>query len=143
MFRLADGSGCRHQQILTHFGEAMAACGASCDNCGGWNVMAAAPKSVKVPRGRMVRPESIEIPDETAPVGEDEALFMALKSLRKRIADQKGLPAYLVFGDTALKQMAAFKPTTEPAFLAISGVGPKKLLQYGDEFLELIRRMAD
>ena len=146
MYRLADGSGCRHQQILTHFGERMENCMASCDNCGGWNVMAAAPKSIKLPKAKRIRPESIEIsgmPEEAPPVGEDEALFMALKSLRKHIADEKGLPAYLVFGDTALKQMASFKPVTEPEFLAISGVGPKKLVQYGDEFLKLIRRMAD
>ncbi len=146
MYRLADGSGCRHQQILMHFGERMATCGTSCDSCGGWNVMATAPKSIKLPKAKRIRPESIEIPgmpEEAAPMGEDETLFMALKALRKRIADEKGLPAYLVFGDTALKQMAAFKPVTEPEFLAISGVGPKKLVQYGDEFLELIRRMAD
>ena len=143
MYRLADGSGCRHQHILTHFGERMTACEASCDNCGGWNVMAAAPKSISLPKAKRIHPESIELPEEAAPMGEDEALFMALKSLRKRIADEKGLPAYLVFGDTALKQMAALKPITEPEFLAISGVGPKKLVQYGDEFLALIRRMAD
>jgi ATP-dependent DNA helicase RecQ len=146
MYRLADGSTCRHQQILTHFGERMEVCGKSCDICSGWNVMAAAPKSIRLPKARMIRPESIEIsgmPEEASPVGEDEALFMALKTLRKRIADEKGLPAYLVFGDTALKQMTAFKPMSEPEFLAISGVGPKKLVQYGDEFLKLIRRMAN
>ncbi|MBL0311856.1 MAG: ATP-dependent DNA helicase RecQ [Holophagaceae bacterium] len=143
MYRLADGAGCRHQQILTHFGEQMATCGSSCDNCGGWNVMAAAPKSIRLPKSKKIRPESFEMPDEAAPMGEDEALFLSLKSLRKRIADEKGLPAYLVFGDTALKQMAALKPMSEPEFLAISGVGPKKLVQYGDEFLKLIRRMAD
>ena len=143
MYRLADGSGCRHQQILTHFGELMAACGASCDNCGGWNIMAAAPKSIRLPKAKMVRPESMEIPEEAAPASEDEALFLALKTLRKRIADEKGLPAYLVFGDTALKQMTAIKPVTEAEFLAISGVGPKKLTQYGDQFLKLIQRMAD
>ena len=143
MYRLADGSSCRHQQILTHFGERMAACGASCDICGGWNVMAAAPKTIRLPKAKRIRPESIEIPEEALPAGEDEALFMALKTLRKRIADQKGLPAYLVFGDTALKQMTALKPISEAEFLAISGVGPKKLMQYGDEFLQLIRRLAD
>ncbi len=143
MYRLADGSGCRHQHILTHFGEIMEACKWSCDHCGGWNVMAQAPKSIKLPKAKKIRPDSIELPEEATPVSQDEALFLALKSLRKRIADEKGLPAYLVFGDTALKQMTALKPITETDFLAISGVGPKKLVQYGDPFLELIRRMAD
>ncbi len=143
MFRLADESGCRHQRILAHFGERMSACGASCDACGGWNVMATAPKSIRLPKSKKIRPESIELSEESAPMGEDETLFMELKILRKRIADEKGLPAYLVFGDTALKQMAQFRPTTEAEFLAISGVGPKKLMQHGQAFLALLRRMAD
>ncbi|MDE3244914.1 MAG: ATP-dependent DNA helicase RecQ [Acidobacteriota bacterium] len=143
MYRLSDGPGCRHQQILAHFGEGMEACKTSCDHCGGWNVLALAPKSIRLPKAKKIRPDSIELPEEMAPVDQDEALFLALKALRKRIADEKGLPAYLVFGDTALKQMTALKPITGADFLAISGVGPKKLVQYGDPFLELIRRMAD
>ncbi len=143
MFRLADESGCRHQRILWHFGERMPACGASCDICGGWNVMATAPKSIRLPKAKKLRVESIELPEDAEPVGEGEAFFMELKALRKRLADDKGLPAYLVFSDTALKQMAAYKPATEPEFLAISGVGPKKLAQYGEPFLALIRKLAD
>ncbi len=146
MFRLADESGCRHQRILAHFGERMPLCGASCDACGGWDALAAAPKSIRLPKARKLRVEAIELPDDAAdapPIGEDETFFLELKSLRKRLADEKGLPAYLVFSDTALKQMAALKPRSGTEFLAISGVGPKKLQQYGEPFLALIRKLAD
>jgi len=55
--------------------------------------------------------------------------------LRKRLADEKGLPAYIVFSDAVLLQMAALRPSTEDELLQISGVGPKKLAQYGGIFL--------
>ncbi len=142
MFRWAYNPGCRHQRLIAHFGERMAACGASCDLCGGWDLLAQAPKALRIPKSKAPRPTSIDLDERPEPTG-GEALFLALKALRKRLADEKGVPAYVIFGDTALKQMAAFQPRTEAELLAISGVGPKKLAQYGDEFLALIRRMGD
>ncbi|MBK8727350.1 MAG: ATP-dependent DNA helicase RecQ [Holophagaceae bacterium] len=142
MFRWADNPGCRHQRLIAHFGERMAACGASCDLCGGWDLLALAPKALRIPKSKAPRPTSIELDDAPELTG-GEALFRELKALRKRLADEKGVPAYVIFGDTALKQMAAFQPRTEAELLAISGVGPKKLAQYGDDFLTLIRQMAD
>jgi ATP-dependent DNA helicase RecQ len=142
MFRWADSPGCRHARLIAHFGERMGPCGASCDLCGGWDLLALAPKTLRIPKSKAPRPAAIELEDAPEPtVG--EALFVALKALRKRLADEKGVPAYVIFGDTALKQMAAFQPRTEAELLAISGVGPKKLAQYGKEFLDLIRRMGD
>ncbi len=146
MFRWADTAGCRHQRLVAHFGERMAACGASCDACGRWDLLAAAPKVLRVPKSKAPRPGSLSLRDDSAEApaaSADEALFLALRALRKRLADEKGVPAYVIFGDTALKQMAAFQPRTEAELLAISGVGPKKLAQYGEAFLDLIRRMAD
>jgi ATP-dependent DNA helicase RecQ len=64
---------------------------------------------------------------------------LELKTLRKRLADGRGLPAYLVFSDATLQQMAQFRPATEAEFLALSGVGPKKLQRYGQAFLDLLR----
>ncbi|MCX6548606.1 MAG: ATP-dependent DNA helicase [Acidobacteria bacterium] len=55
-------------------------------------------------------------------------------------AAPSGVPAYVIFSDATLQQMAQAQPTTEEAFLAISGVGPKKLLQYGEVFLGLLRQ---
>ena len=69
----------------------------------------------------------------------DEALFEALRALRKRLAAEQGVPPYVVFGDATLVQMAAVQPRDEGALLAISGVGDTKLQRYGDAFLDLIR----
>jgi ATP-dependent DNA helicase RecQ len=65
----------------------------------------------------------------------DEALFEQLRRLRKRLADEKNLPAYIVFSDVALRQMARFYPASDEDFTRISGVGDKKLQEYGVAFL--------
>jgi ATP-dependent DNA helicase RecQ len=76
---------------------------------------------------------------ERIPLDDEEALFLALKALRRRLADERNLPAYLVFSDATLQHMARFRPTTAQHLLGISGVGPKKLETYGEVFLELLR----
>jgi ATP-dependent DNA helicase RecQ len=68
----------------------------------------------------------------------DESLFQRLRSLRKRLADEKGVPPYVVFSDVALRQMARYYPETPDAFTRISGVGEVKLRDFGDEFLRAI-----
>ena len=70
--------------------------------------------------------------------GVDEGLFDMLRQARRKIADKNGVPAYLVFSDAALRDMARKKPTTREEFLEVSGVGAKKLKQYGQTFLEII-----
>jgi ATP-dependent DNA helicase RecQ len=76
---------------------------------------------------------------ETAPpLPADEALFEQLRALRKRLADVQGVPPYVVFSDATLRDMAARRPCSDEAFLAISGVGARKLAQYGPAFLELV-----
>jgi ATP-dependent DNA helicase RecQ len=69
----------------------------------------------------------------------DKELFEALRGLRKRLADEEGKPPYIVFADTALKEMATRFPTDPESFFHISGVGEKKLQKYGDIFLKAIR----
>jgi ATP-dependent DNA helicase RecQ len=69
----------------------------------------------------------------------DEALFEALRALRKRLADEQGVPPYIIFGDATLVEMARERPGTPTALLAISGVGQKKLERYGEDFLAAIR----
>ncbi|HZL64852.1 MAG TPA: DNA helicase RecQ [Thermoleophilia bacterium] len=68
----------------------------------------------------------------------DEPLFERLRALRKRLADEQRVPAYVVFSDATLAEMAARKPATEEALLEVSGVGQSKLQRYGDAFLEVI-----
>ena len=65
----------------------------------------------------------------------DEALFDRLRELRKRLADQLNVPAYIVFSDVALRQMARTYPATQNEFARISGVGEKKLHEFGAAFL--------
>ncbi len=65
----------------------------------------------------------------------DEPLFERLRQLRKRLADERDVPAYIVFSDVALRQMARGYPTDERGFARISGVGQKKLEEFGAVFL--------
>ncbi len=64
----------------------------------------------------------------------DETLFDRLRKLRKRIADERGVPAYVIFGDTTLRQMAREYPESPVALRAVSGIGEKKLAEFGGPF---------
>ena len=78
---------------------------------------------------------------KTAPAGElahDEVLFNRLRQLRKVLADERDIPAYVVFSDVALRQMARDYPTNEREFLQISGVGNRKLQEFGAIFMTAI-----
>ena len=77
------------------------------------------------------KPESRRVGD----IACDEALFDRLRELRKRLADQLNVPAYIVFSDVALRQMARLYPATQGEFARISGVGEKKLKEFGAAFL--------
>jgi ATP-dependent DNA helicase RecQ len=86
---------------------------------------------------RLTRP--VSAPESAAPragqISCDEALFERLRQLRKRLADERDVPAYIVFSDVALRQMARDYPASEHEFARISGVGEKKLREFGDVFL--------
>ncbi len=59
------------------------------------------------------------------------------------MADEKGVPPFVVFGDLALRQMALYLPQSEENFSRISGVGEEKLKQYGKIFTEVIQTYAE
>ncbi len=85
----------------------------------------------------LTKPVSAPEP-KTHRVGEiscDEALFERLRQLRKQLADERDVPAYIVFSDVALRQMARDYPNNEREFARISGVGEKKLREFGAVFL--------
>ena len=65
----------------------------------------------------------------------DEALFENLRRLRKQLADERGVPPYIVFSDVSLRQMARFYPENETEFSRINGVGDKKRREFGAAFL--------
>ena len=70
--------------------------------------------------------------------GVDRDLFETLRELRKSIASENSVPAYVVFHDPALRDMARQRPSTPAAMANISGVGEKKLKAYGERFVEAI-----
>lgn len=70
---------------------------------------------------------------------EDQKLWNALRACRKRLAEEHGVPPYVIFHDATLREMLEFRPTTESELLSITGVGQSKLERFGDEFLEVIR----
>jgi len=65
-------------------------------------------------------------------------LFEQLRSLRKELADEAGVPSFVIFGDVALQEMAYYFPPDESAFMNITGVGAKKLEKFGAIFLKTI-----
>lgn len=74
---------------------------------------------------------------------EAEELYELLQALRKRLADEQGVPPYVIFSNASLRLMAQQQPQTRGQFLQISGVGDRKLSQYGDVFLDEIRAFRE
>jgi ATP-dependent DNA helicase RecQ len=139
LYNLLESGGCRHQAILRHFDEDMAPCGASCDVC---TCVSAAHLAAEAIGGEASGPgrrrSTHRSPASDPPPPGDEALFQALRALRKRLADAQRTPAYIVFSDKVLMEMAARRPTTPQALLDVPGVGPAKLERYGRAFLEVL-----
>ena len=81
---------------------------------------------------------------EVAKLSEGDAgLFAALKDLRLSIARERGVPAYVVFQDRALSDMARRKPRNETEFAEVFGVGKARLRDFSAPFLDLIAEYAD
>jgi len=69
----------------------------------------------------------------------DQGLWNALRSCRKRLAEEQGVPPYVIFHDATLREMLEFRPLTPEQLRSITGVGDSKLKRFGDEFLAVIR----
>lgn len=76
-------------------------------------------------------------------IAEDNELFIILKDLRKEIAENEGVPPYIVFGDNTLKEMSLRMPINKEQLLDISGVGEKKIDKYGDEFINTVKEYIE
>jgi len=152
MYRFAEGQGCRHALLVRHFDERISPCGASCDRCA---PRPSTPPAVASP-GFVRRPsQPLAMPLASSPTplprsrrdgggppvprSGDADLFERLRALRRRIAEARGVPAYLVFHDSTLSQIAAARPADETDLLAIPGVGPRKLAAFGAAVLEVVR----
>jgi ATP-dependent DNA helicase RecQ len=75
------------------------------------------------------------------PVG--DPLFEALRTLRRTLAEEAGVPPYVIFHDSTLREMATDRPATPSALALISGVGTRKLEAYGDAFLSVLRQVRE
>jgi ATP-dependent DNA helicase RecQ len=82
------------------------------------------------------RAAAVALPDGAEP------LFDALRTLRRRLADEQQVPPYVVFHDATLRTIAATRPDTAAALLAIPGIGAAKADRYGEPVLELVRSHA-
>jgi ATP-dependent DNA helicase RecQ len=100
----------------------------------GWNAI----RGRETPR--LLRPAERPIKRAAADSwdGVDRGLFDALRVLRREVAREKHVPAYIIFGDAALRDMARRRPTTVDGFLDVSGVGQTKARQYGERFVAAI-----
>jgi ATP-dependent DNA helicase RecQ len=138
MFRLAERGGCRHQAVVGYFDEAIEACGDACDTCRGVTIgdLVAGHSRAGDGERRTSREGGRGIAASVADADYDPELFERLRALRKRLADGEGVPAYIVFSDATLRNMAARRPKDRFEMLDVSGVGPAKLERYGDAFLE-------
>ena len=100
-------------------------------------------EAVQATKGRK---RKATVPTKELPLGlpntESGELFEALRTLRKRLADQEALPAYIVLSDKVLHLLSTSRPTTIEDFGNISGIGEYKKKKYGKEFVDLIRKYS-
>lgn len=75
----------------------------------------------------------------TMQVANDDPLFDQLRALRMKLAQEAGVPPFVVFSDKTLRDMAARMPVTNDDFLEVNGVGLAKLERYGEAFMEEIK----
>lgn len=73
---------------------------------------------------------------------EDEPLWESLRSHRKRLSEEQGIPPYMVFSDATLKHMLEIRPSRLEEMAAVSGVGEHKLEKYGEGFLRILQAHA-
>jgi len=87
-------------------------------------------KPLAVPKARRVRREG--------EIACDDILFDRLRTLRKQLADERGVPAYVIFGDATLRQMARDYPTSAEAMHGVFGMGEKKHAEFAATFAEVV-----
>ena len=114
---------------------------------GEYNVLRLTPVGWQVLRGestpQLLKPAKQESRRESRATvesweGVDRALFELLRSYRRRQAEERGVPPYVVFSDATLRDLARRRPTNHDELLAIHGIGAKKSAEYGDELLDEI-----
>ena len=132
---------CRRGFVLRYFGDNAARTNcAGCDNCLGTRVEVREPTRGKSRQPRQKQPARAPgVADDIALDPADSALLERLRGLRRSIAREDEVPAYVVFSDRTLAELALRRPLTTAALAKIRGVGPMKLERYGERFLAVIR----
>lgn len=91
-------------------------------------------KDVLVGKEKVMRKEAVQI----KVISKEDPLFEELRNVRRMIAEKEKVPPFVIFSDTALKDMCVKLPMSRPEFLQVSGVGEHKLDKYGEEFIVAI-----
>ena len=147
--RYAYTKACRRAFVLRYFGDpaARARCD-GCDNCLGIarSREPAARGKVKPARRNDRRAASpkrsvtaVSEADDTTLTDSEQRLLLALRDKRREIARNDAVPAYIVFSDRTLAEMALRRPASLEAMKSVRGVGEMKLARYGEQFLAVIR----
>ncbi|HET9960109.1 MAG TPA: ATP-dependent DNA helicase RecQ, partial [Polyangiaceae bacterium] len=136
-FRLVEAGGCRHQNIVGYFHEQLDPCGTACDRCTNLKARSIAERR-PTKASRSTEPRPTETLSSTE-IGVDVDLLARLKQERRRIAEELRVPAYVVFTDATLLEMAQRRPQSEAELLSVNGVGLRKLDRYGSQFLSILR----
>ncbi|MBN9494889.1 ATP-dependent DNA helicase RecQ, partial [bacterium] len=119
MQRYAESATCLRARILSYFGDTSVA--ASCGNCGPC----------------MAPPSTHTAADEG-----QERVFQELRALRRQMADDAGVPPYVIFSDATLREMARRLPRNRTEMFRVTGVGQVKFERYGEAFLGITRKYA-
>ena len=133
---------CRRQFLLQYFDEVATEknCG-NCDRCVNPKAINMVDVAIsKTTNKKTPRVSTLSRPTTKGTEAYDPVLFEELRTLRKHLSDKLKVPAYIVFGDKTLQEMAIYFPQTRDAFLTLNGVGAQKLTKFGDQFLTVIRR---
>jgi hypothetical protein len=126
MVNYSETAACKRQFVLRYFGEIWDQ--NTCDACISCKPDLALSAAIKEQRA--------------VSVDYDTTLFELLRGVRKQLAQDLSVPPFVIFHDTALRQMSASLPQTSERFLEISGVGQGKLQRFGEPFMEAIRAYA-
>ena len=110
----------------------------------GWRVLRGEEKVMMIQTELLRTTSHVQKPKEEETIDDirTRELFEALRELRAELAGRRGVPAYVIFSDAALRDMCRRLPTTDDEFLAVNGVGTTKLERYGERFMGLIRKYA-
>ena len=141
---------CLRGFLLSYFGEAAPQKCGNCSNClraeqaaGQVEQEAAEARQRAAASAKRLAAASRRRTQDAEPLSEaDEKLLAALYALRKRLAAKQKIPAYMIFNDATLREMAQKKPLSMDELLNITGVGEKKAAHYGRMFLAAIEEMV-